>query len=137
MEWKENFGMEYAKIKWKERFQERNGKQSSILHTRFRALYLQKNIYRCLVVTNDSVKEVFNFNIYGYYSSTNCGSLVVYIAQTLYVLCHSKYIAICSIDDLTGFNLFFLRLTVCQVVILFFSSIVTTTCICYFIPVSA
>ena len=39
-----NFGMEYG------RFQEWNGRQSSILpyqfHTRFRALHLQKKLYR-------------------------------------------------------------------------------------------
>ena len=53
--------------KWNERFQEWNGRQFSILpyqfHTRFRALYLQKNIYGCRVVTNNSVTEVFYFNI--------------------------------------------------------------------------
>ena len=85
MEWNGNFGMEY-------------GRQSSILpyqfHTRFRALYLQKNTYGCRVVTNNIVTEVFNFNIYAYYLSTNRGTLVVYIAQTVYVLHHCKYIAI-------------------------------------------
>ena len=34
-------------------------------HTRFCALYLQKNTYRCRVVINNTVTEVFNFNIYG------------------------------------------------------------------------
>ena len=83
---------------WNGRFQEWNGRQSSILpyqfHTRFRALYLQKNTYRCWVVINNIVTEVFNFNIYAYYLSTNRGTLVVYIAQTVYVLHHCKYIAI-------------------------------------------
>ena len=67
-------------------------------HTRFCALYLQKNTYRCWVVINNIVTEVFNFNIYTYYLSTNRGTLVIYIAQTVYVLHHCKYIAICSID---------------------------------------
>ena len=44
MEWNENFSMEYARMEWNGRFQEWNGRQSSILpyqfHTRFRALYL-------------------------------------------------------------------------------------------------
>ena len=35
-------------------------------HTRFRALYLQKNTYRCRVVIYNIVTEVFNFNIYAY-----------------------------------------------------------------------
>ena len=48
-------------------------------HTRSRALYLQKNIYGCRVVTNNIVTEVFNFNIYGNYLSTNRSSLVEYI----------------------------------------------------------
>ena len=54
-------------------------------------LDLQKNIYRCWVMTNNIVTEVFIFIIYGYYLSTNCGSLVVYITQTMYVMHHSKY----------------------------------------------
>ena len=85
-------------MKWNGRFQEWNGKQSSILpyqfHTRFRALYLQKNTYPCRVVINNIVTEVFNFDIYTYNLSTNRSTLVVYIAQTVYVLHHCKYIAI-------------------------------------------
>ena len=42
---------------WNGIFQEWNGRQSSILpyqfHTRFRALYLQKNTYQCRVVINN------------------------------------------------------------------------------------
>ena len=59
-------------------------------------LYLQKNTYRCRMVINNFVTEVFNFNIYAYYLSTNRGTSVVYIAQTVYryVLHHCKYIAI-------------------------------------------
>ena len=87
-----------------------NGMQSSILpyqfHTRFLALYLQINIYGCRVVTNNIVSEVLNFIIYGYYLSTDCGSFVVCIAQTVYVLHHNKRIAICSIDVLTGVTCF-------------------------------
>ena len=37
---------------------------------------------------NNIVTEVFNFDIYAYYLSTNRGTLVVYIAQTVYVLHH-------------------------------------------------
>ena len=41
------WNMEDARMEWNGRFQEWNGRQSSILpyqfHTRFRALYLQKN----------------------------------------------------------------------------------------------
>ena len=80
--WNGNFGMEDARMEWNGRFQEWNGRQSSILpyqfHTRFRALYLQKNTYRCRVVINNIVTEVFNLNIYAYYLSTNRGTLVVY-----------------------------------------------------------
>ena len=58
-------------MEWNRRFQEGNGRQFSILsyqfHTRFCALYLQKNTYRCRVVINNIVTEVFNFNIYAYY----------------------------------------------------------------------
>ena len=83
-----------------------NGRQSSILpyqfNSRFCALYVQKNTYRCRVVVNNIVTEVFNFNIYAYYLSTNCGTLVVYIAQTVHVLYHSKYIVIYSVDVIVG-----------------------------------
>ena len=98
MEWNENFGMEYGRCQ-----NGINGRQSSILpyqfHTRFRALYLQKNTYPCRVVISNIVTEVFNFDIYAYYLSfdlilTNRSTLVVYIAQTVYVLHHCKYIAI-------------------------------------------
>ena len=48
------WSMEDARMEWNGRFQEWNGRQSSILpyqfHTKFRALYLQKNAYRCRVV---------------------------------------------------------------------------------------
>ena len=85
---------EDAKMEWNERFQERNERQSFILpyqlHTRFCALYLQKNTYRCRVVINNIVTEVFNFNIYAHYLLTNRGTLFVYIAQKVYVLYHSK-----------------------------------------------
>ena len=92
------WNMEDARMECNGRFQEWNGRQSSILpyqfHTRFRALYLQKNTYRCRVVIINIVTEVFNFNIYAYYLSTNRSTLVLCIAQTVYVLHHCKYIAI-------------------------------------------
>ena len=128
MEWNGNFGMEYRRcqngMEWK--ISRMNGRQTSILpyqfHTRFCALNSQKNTYRCWMVINNIVTEVFNFNIYEYYLSTNRGTLVVYIAQTVYVLHHCKYIAICNIDvivdDFDRFDmlfLFFLKLTICQV----------------------
>ena len=44
------WNMEDARMEWNGRFQEWNGRQSSILpyqfHTRFRALYLKKNMIR-------------------------------------------------------------------------------------------
>ena len=91
---------------WIGRIKKWNRRQSSVLpyqfYIRSRALYLQKNIYKCMVVIliNNIVTVVFNFNIYTYYLSTNCGTLVVYIAQTVYILNHSKYIVICSINVL-------------------------------------
>ena len=92
------WNMEDSRMEWIGRFQEWNGIQCSILsyqfQTRFCALYLQKNTYRCRVVINDIDIEVFNFDIYAYYLSTNRGTLVVYIAQTVYILHHCKYIVI-------------------------------------------
>ena len=72
MERKFRYGI-WKMPEWNGRFQEWNGRQSSILpyqfHTRFRlrALSLQKNTYRCRVVINNIVTEVFNFNICAYY----------------------------------------------------------------------
>ena len=49
--WSENFGMnmEDARMEWNGRFQEWNGRQSSILpyqfHTKFPSWHLQKNVY--------------------------------------------------------------------------------------------
>ena len=118
MEWKMEWNgieisvwtMEDATMDWNGRFQEWNGRQSFILpyqfHIRFFALYLQKNTVLINIVT-----QVFNFNIYAYYLSTNCGTLVVYIAQKVYVFHHCKYIAICSIDvivdDFDRFDMLF------------------------------
>ena len=110
------WNMEDARMEWNERI-------SFILsyqfHTRFCALYSQKNTYQCRVVINNIFTEVFNFNIYACYLSTNRGTLFVYVAQTAYVLYNCKYIAICSIDvivdNFNRFDLFFLRLTICQV----------------------
>ena len=73
----------------------KNGMEDNLpyFHTRFCALYLQKNTYRCRVEINNIVTDVFKFNIYAYYLSTNRGTLVVCIAQTVYVLHqdHCKY----------------------------------------------
>ena len=62
------WNMEDARMEWNGRFQEWNGRQSSIppcqFHARFRTLDLQKNTYRCRVVINNIVTKLFNFNIY-------------------------------------------------------------------------
>ena len=104
------WNMEDATMEWKGRFHEWNGRQSSILpyqfHTRICALYLQKNKYRCWLVINNIVTEVFNFNIYAYYLSTNRGTLVVCIAQTVYVLQFNCSIDV-TVDDLDEFDLLF------------------------------
>ena len=75
---------------------------------------------------NNIVTEVFNFNIYAYYLSTNRSTLVVYIAQQCtYCIIASKLQFNCSVNvmlqlttliDLTCFFCFFLRLTICPVV---------------------
>ena len=73
------WNMKDARMEWNGRFQKWNGRQSSILpcqfHTRFRALYLQKNTYRCRVAINNIVTEVLNFDIDAYYSI--CRQIVV------------------------------------------------------------
>ena len=110
--------MEDARMEWNGRFQ--NGMEDNLpyFHTNsildfciVFTLYLPKKTYRCRVVINNIVTEVFNFNIYAYYLSTKRGTLVVYIALTAYVLHHTKCIAICSsdaiVDDFDKFDLLF------------------------------
>ena len=95
MEWNGNFDMEYGRCQ--------NGMENNLpyqFNTKFRPLYLLKHIYGCGVMMNSIVIEVFNFNTYGILLSTNHGTLVVDIVRTMYALHHSKYIAICSIDDI-------------------------------------
>ena len=138
--------MEDARMEWNGRFQEWNGRQSSIFpyqfQTRFRALYLQKNIYGGRVVINNIVAEVFHFSIYAYLS-TNRGTLVVLVA---YAVTHCILVStlqfaalivwLMILTGLTCFIFFISRLTICQVV-LFLSSIPKKIRICYFITVSA
>ena len=113
MEWKFRCG-KWKMPEWNGMEDFKNGVEDNLpyqFHTRFCALYLQKNTYRCWVVITNIVTVVFNFNINAYYLSTNRGIFAVYIAQTAYVLHHCKYIAICSIDvivdDFDMFNWFF------------------------------
>ena len=89
-------------------------------HARFCTVYLQKNNYRCRVVINNIVTEVFNFNICANYLLTNRCIWLFILRKQLYVLHHCKYIAICSIDVIVDvfdrFDFFFfLRLSICQV----------------------
>ena len=118
-------------MEWNGRFQEWNGRPSSILlyqfHTRFCALYFQTNSYRCRVVINNIVTEVFNFNIYAY-SIFSRQIAVLWLCtlrkQCTYCITVSTIQFNCSIDDtvddLDRFDLFFfyfiLRLTICPVV---------------------
>ena len=87
---------------WNRRFQEWNGKQYSIpdfVHCIFRKTYRYTCIlYGFWVVIDGIVGEEFHFHIYAHYLWTNCGTLIVFFAQTVYALYHSKYIAICNID---------------------------------------
>ena len=112
MEWNGNFGIEYGRcqngMEWKI-----SRMEPSILpyqfHTRFCALYLQKNKYRCRIVIKNIVTEVFNFNIYVYYLSTNRSTLVVLRKQCTYCIIVSTLQFNCSIDvtvdDVDGFDL--------------------------------
>ena len=118
------WNMEDARMEWNGRFQEWTGRQSSMLpyrfHTRFCALNWQKNTYRCRVVINNIVTEVFNFNIYGYYLSTNCGTW-------LFIL-RKQYTTYCIIVSTLQFAALMLQLTTltgltCLFVFLFFFEI--------------
>ena len=91
MEWNENFSMEYG------RFKEWNGRQPSIPIPYYILCMLFTEKYTC-IVTN---------NIFLVQCSVSFLLLFVCIAQTVYVLHHSKYIAICSINAVAdGFGRF-------------------------------
>ena len=96
----QKFWYEIRKMpEWNGIFQERNGRQSSILpyqfHTRFRALYLQKNTYQCRVVIkycHRSIQLQYLRILFGdksrYFGCVHCANSV------RHVLHHCKYIAI-------------------------------------------
>ena len=104
----------------------KNGMEDNLpyFHTRFCSLYLQKNTYRCWVVINNIVTEVFNFNFLAYYLSTNAvHCLCTLCKQCTYCIIVSTLQFNCSIDvtvdDLNRFDcfvFFVLRLTICPVV---------------------
>ena len=122
------WNMEDARMESNGRFQEWNGRQSSILpyrfHTRFCALYSQKDTYRCRVVI------IIMSRKYSTSISTHiiCRQIAVLWLCTLRKQCaHCIIVSTlplnCSIDgtvhDLNIFDLFlffFLRLTICPVV---------------------
>ena len=95
----------------------KNGMEDNLLYFHTNSMLINfvpciyKKICGCRVVINNIDTEVFNVNIYSYFFLTNRGTLVMQIAQTVYVLHHSKYIAICSIDviisDFDRFDFFF------------------------------
>ena len=92
MEWNGNFGMEYGRcqngMEWKTIFRTSIPIPYWILCIVFTEKYVPMS-----GSDNDIVTEVLNL-IYAYYLSTNHSTLVVNIAQTVYVLHHCKYIAI-------------------------------------------
>ena len=115
MERKFRYGI-WEMPEWNGRFQEWNGRQSSILpyqfHTRFCALYLQKNTYRCRVVIINIVTE-YSTSIF---THIFCRQIAVLRFCTLrkqctYCIIVSTLQFNCSIDvtvdDLDRFNLFF------------------------------
>ena len=123
MEWKMEWNgteisvwnMEDARMEWNGRFQEWNGRQSSILpyqfHTRFCALYLQKNTYRCRVVIMILSQKYSTSSTH-----TICRQITVLWLgklrkQCTYCIIVSKLRFNCSIDvtvdDLDRFDLIF------------------------------
>ena len=83
------WNIEDARMEWNGRFEEWNGRQSFILpyqfHTRFRALYLLKNICGCRVVINSIVTEILTLISTGIIcrQSRYFGCVAVYIAQSV------------------------------------------------------
>ena len=65
MVWNGNLSMKYGRCQnGMEDFKnEMEDNLPYLFHARFYAMYLQKNTYRCRVVINNIVTEVFNFNI--------------------------------------------------------------------------
>ena len=120
MEWNGNFTMEYGRCQnGMEDF--KNGMEDNLpyqFHTRFRALYLQKNTYRCRVVIIILLQKY----------STSISTHIICQQIAVLWLCILRSVRIaslqvnCSIDviveDLDRFDLLFffiLRLTICPV----------------------
>ena len=84
------WNMEDARMEWKiSRMEWKTIFRTSIpIPYQISCVVFTENTCRCRVVMNNIVTEVFNFNIYAYYLSTNRGiyfGCVRYIAQTVYV----------------------------------------------------
>ena len=122
--------MEDARMEWNGRFQEWNGRQSSILpyqfHARFRALYLQKNTYRYRVVIkycHRSIQlqylRILFFDKSRYFGCVHCANSVR--IASLQVHCNliaALMLQLTTLIDLTCcfFCFFVLRLAICPVV---------------------
>ena len=81
MEWNGNFGMEYGRCQiGMEDF--KNGTEDNLPYFHTNSILdlghciHKKNTYRCRVVIDNIVTEVFNSNIYAYYLSINRNTLV-------------------------------------------------------------
>ena len=102
-------------MEWNGRFQEWNGRQSSILpyqfHTRFRALYLRKNTHRCRVVIL-SQKYSTSISTHIIYRQIAVIWLCTLRKQCTYCIIVSTLQFNCSIDvtvdDLDRFDFLFL-----------------------------
>ena len=122
------WNMEDARMEWNGRFQEWNGRQPSILsyqfHTRFWALYLQKNTYRCRVgILSQKYSTSMSTHI-------NCRQIAVLWLCTLrkqctyciliVILIAALMLQLTTLIDLTCCCFFILRVTICPVVNFFF-----------------
>ena len=123
-----------------------NGRQSSILpyqfHTRFRAMYLLKNIYGCrVVINNTALSQKYSTSISTRIICRQIAVLWLCILRkkcTYFIIVSTLQFAALMLQLTTLIGLIcccILRLTICQVVIFFY--LVTKICNCYFIPVSA
>ena len=111
------WNVEDARMEWNGKFQEWNGRQSSILpyqfHTRFRALHLQKNTYRCrVVIITLSQKYSTSISLHIICRQIAVLWLCTLRKQCKYCIIVSKLQFNCSIDvivdSLDRFDLFFL-----------------------------
>ena len=105
--WNENFGMKYKRCQSRMKYF-KNGIADNFQYFPTNSILdFNHDMYRKIHTDSDKSDSRRSAQHLFHYLSTNCVTSVACIASTLYLLRHSKYTAICSIDAVAdGFDRF-------------------------------